>query len=157
MNIWRRGPLIKNPYTRTAFRVARVPRDTVRHRTIVQLIGRTRRIVSTDAQMHLVCGQPVNEAELNTAADVLLKPRERIVEELLEHAAERRHFEQAQKLARRAAEAIATPGAGGGQADQAGRLRAWAESLVKRFLDGAQRPDPSFGASETNLIPPFGR
>src|SRR5262245_29141706 len=108
MNIWRRGPLTRNPYARTAFRVARAPRDTVRHRTIVQLIGRTRRIVTTNAQMHLVCGQPVSEAELNAAADILLKPQERILEELLEHAAERPRFEQAQKLARRAAEAIAT-------------------------------------------------
>ena len=67
MNVWRRGSLNKNPYARTAFRLARVPRETTRHRVMVQLIGRTKRIVSLDPKAHSIGGKPVTEAEINSA------------------------------------------------------------------------------------------
>src|SRR6266542_4006140 len=107
MNVWHRGSLTENPYYRTAFRVGRVPRDVVRHRTVVQLLGQTRRIVAADPQAHTVRGEPVTDAMLNAAEQVLLDAKQRIVEELLEHAAEEPPLDRVRQLARQAAAALA--------------------------------------------------
>lgn len=156
-NIWRRGSLTKNPYKRTAFRVARVPRDVVRHRTIVQLIGQTKRIVSADTQAHTIGGEPVSEAELNAAEQILLDPRQRIVEELLEHATERPRLERVHRLAREAVAAMAAEDTGRLPVTNLRGLQSWAQALVQEYMDGVLGADPSFGALELDLVPPFGR
>jgi hypothetical protein len=157
MNIWRRSSLNKNPYARTAFRVARVSRETVRHRTLVQLIGRTKRIVNVDATAHIVGGKPITDAEINAAEAILLNPKQRIAEELLEHATEKLPLERIKKLAREAAEISAAQNAESLQETTTSGLQSWAQSLVRRFVSSVESPDPSFGAPEVGLIPPFGR
>lgn len=157
MNIWRRGPLRNNPYKRTAFRVSRVPRETVRHRILVQLIGRTKRVINTDPQAHVIEGRPVTEAEINSAEQVLLDPKLRVMEELLEHATERFSLERVRSLAKEAAEAIAAPSSDAQKATNRGGLQSFAKELVWQFLNTSERPDPAFGALEMDLIPPFGR
>ena len=156
MNVWRRSPLLsKNPYARTAFRVARVQREVVRHSTIVKLIGMTRNMVKADPEAHAIAGLPVSITELNAAEKILTDPRQRILEELLEHATERPKVDQVKQLVREVAEALAVEETGQQGFDQAG-LRLWANGFVQQFLDSAHQPDPSFGALETGLIPPFG-
>lgn len=156
MNVWRRSPqLSKNPYARTAFRMARVQREMVRHSTIVKLIGMTRNVVKADPEAHVIAGLPVSITELNAAEKILTDSKQRVLEELLEHAAERPKLEHVKHLAREVAESLAVDEAGQQGFDQAG-LRQWANGLVQQFLDRAHQPDPSFGALETGLIPPFG-
>lgn len=157
MNVWRRGPLSKNPYARTAFRVARVAREVVRPRTLVQYIGRTRKIVSTDASAHVISGTPVTEAELNAAVAVLQNPTQRVLEELLEHATERLPLERLHKLDRGLAEAMSVQDAERLRDKNLEAFQSWSKNLVRQFLDSAHTPSPSFGAFETEPIPPFGR
>ncbi len=157
MNVWRRGSLTENPYYRTAFRVGRVPRDVVRHRTVVQLLGQTRRIVAADPQAHTVHSEPVTDAMLNAAEQVLLDPKQRIVEELLEHAPEEPPLERVRQLAQQAAALLAADDDGPPVPGNLEVLRPWAGALVEQFLEAVPGPDPSFGALELDLVPPFGR
>lgn len=156
MNVWRRGSLTQNPYARTAFRVARVPREVVRHRTVVELIVQTRQLVGADPKAHTIGGRPVDLAEINAAEQVLLDPRKRILEELLEHATERPPLQRVRKLAREAAEAMASDGGGRLAVTNLSGLEPWVGRLVRQFLDGLPAPDPSFGALEMDVPPPFG-
>jgi hypothetical protein len=87
INPWRRGPLTVNPYYRTAFAVTRVPREVVQRKTVVGVIGQTRKVVRTDPRAHELVGGPVTEPELNAAEQILLDPHRRVIEELLTHAA----------------------------------------------------------------------
>lgn len=156
MNIWRRGPLNRNPYYRTAFRVAGVSRETVRHRTIVQRISQTRRVVRTDPQQHTVNNEPVTDAEINAAEQILLDPKKRILEELIHHAAEKPPIDRLRRLAQEVAKLM-----GGGEEGESAFtnpewLRCWAQSLVQQFLDEAPGPDPSLGAPELEIVPPVG-
>src|SRR4051812_33324190 len=100
MNVWRRGSPTVNPYDRTAFAVARVPREVTRHRTLVQLLGKARQVVRADPQAHVLPGGPVTESEINAAEQILFAPQKRIVEELLTHATEVPPLERVRQLAR---------------------------------------------------------
>jgi hypothetical protein len=156
MNPWRRGPLTVNPYYRTAFAVARVPREVVQRKTVVRLIGQARQVVRADPQAHVLAGGPVSEPELNAAEQVLLDPQRRVLEELLAHAAEAPPLDRVRQLAQQAAAALAPDADRPPVTNLAGLgpLTGW---LVRQFLDQAPPADPSFGALETELIPPFGR
>jgi hypothetical protein len=157
MSIWLRGSLLVNPYYRTAFRVARVPREVTRHRTVVQLIGQTRQLVNADPSAHSIGGDPVRASEINAAEQVLLDPVRRILEELLEHAAEKPPLERARQLLREAAgamEAPAGPAAGPLNWKALGLL---GPALIDELLRTVPGPGPSFGALELDTPPPFGR
>jgi GTP1/Obg family GTP-binding protein len=156
MSLWRRGPLDKNPYLRNAFRVARVPREVTRHRVLVQLIDETKR-VARDPEAHRIAGQPVTETEINAAEQVLLDARQRIAEELLAHAAERPPLEELRKLARQATQSLTGEERGKLVVKDLRRLEGWITALARRFLAALPGPDPSFGAWELNLPPPFGK
>ncbi len=156
MNIWRRGSLSRNPYRRTAFRVARVPREVVRHRTIVELIGRTKRIVNTKPQEHTIDGKSVTLTEVNMAEQILLDPKQRILEELLEHSLEKPPLARVRKLAQEAALAMEIETVEQLPVTNLIALQVWASDLVQKFLGDAPDPDPSFGALELDIIPPFG-
>ena len=156
MNIWQRGTPTTNPYCRTAFRVARVPTDVVRHRTLVQTIAQTRRIVNTDPRAHSIEGVSVSLAELNAAEKVLLDPRSRIVEELLEHATEPEPLGPVRVLAAKVAAALSP---GSRELPAVTNLRGllpWAQALVNQFLEENPGPDPALGDSEPTLLTPFG-
>jgi hypothetical protein len=156
MNIWRRGPLTQNPYLRTAFRVARVPREITRRRTLVRLVNQTRHVVSIDPQAHTIRGAPVTMTKLNAAEQILLDPPQRILEELLEHAAEAPPLEQVRKLAAEATRALAEDGLTSAPVTNLRGLQLWAHSLAQQFLESVPGPDPSFGALELDIVPPFG-
>lgn len=156
MSIWRRGSLEENPYVRTAFRVARVPREVVRHRSVAELVAQTRRLVSADPKGHLIRGEPVTEAELNAAEQVLLDPARRVQEELLHHAEERLPLKRLRDLARELDAALADPDEGPLPVRSYEALRPWSASLVADWLATLPRPDPSLGALELELLPPFG-
>ena len=154
MNPWRRGPLTRNPYIRTAFRVARVPREITRRRTLLQIISQTENLLGKG---YYIEDEPVSQAELNVMTQILLDARQRIVAELLEHATEKPPLDRVRKLAREVAIAM-TP------EDEAGPIEItnlrvldlWEQHLVQQFLEQAPALDPSFGATELRLVPPFG-
>lgn len=155
MNIWRRGPLDKNPYRRTAFRVARVQREIVQHRRLVQLIGQTK-LIAQDPRAHLIGGEAVSLAEINAAVQVLLDAKLRIAEELLEHATERPPMDALRKLAREASEALLYESKEMATSNYDG-LQIWVQDLVQQYLETTLPASPSFGALELTLVPPFGR
>ena len=156
MNIWRRAALNKNPYYRTAFRLARVPRETVQHATMVRLLGQTRKVVDADPQAHRISGEAVTRTDINAAEQILLDPKQRIAEELLHHATELPPLQAVRKLNAEVAaclEADASPVLRPGNPEG---LAALAQILVQRYLSTVPEPTPSFGALELELVPPFG-
>jgi hypothetical protein len=158
MNLWRRGSLTSNPYYRTAFRVARVPKAVVSRRTMVQLIRQTQQVIARDPQAHTIGGRPVTEAELTAAQQVLLSPPRRVLEELLEHSEERLPLERVRQLAAEAAQAMAA--AAGDEPLRVANLKAlrpWARRWLNQFVENAAGADPAFGALELTPVPPFGR
>ena len=156
MSLWRRKSLLVNPYYRTAFRVMRVPREVTRRRTLVQLIGQTRRIAAADPQAHTICGEPVTETEINGAEKILLDASQRVLEELIHHASEPLPVAPILALAGEAAALMA---------DEEGPLtpteltpfEPWLHQVVTEWLASHPGADPSFGALELELTPPFGR
>jgi len=156
-NLWTRYPLTHNPYYRTAFRLAGVPRETTSRRTLVMLIGQTRQMVRAAAQAHTVHGTPVSDAELNPAEAILLDPKQRISEELLTHATERLPLDLVRKLAQEAAAALQAEGAGRLPVDNLSGLQGWTRSLAQQFLEQTPAPPPSLGALELTVVPPFGQ
>ena len=154
MNPWRRGPLTRNPYHRTPFRVARVPREITRRRTMLQLINQTENLLGKG---HDIDNEPVSQAELNAMTQILLDARQRIVAELLEHATEKPPLERVRKLAREVAMAMTPePEVAPLPITNLRVLDLWAQHLAHQFLDQMPMPDPSFGATELMLVPPFG-
>ena len=154
MNIWRRGALNKNPYYRTAFRVARVSREMLQHSAVVRLLGQTRRVVDADPQAHRIRGEAVTRTDINAAEQILLDARQRIAEELLHHATELPPLQAIRKLNAEVAGCIAadtslTPGNLEG-------IAPLAQALVQRYLSAVPEPASSFGALELDLAPPFG-
>lgn len=158
MNIWRRRPLTENPYVRNAFRVTRVPRELLKRRTIVQLIGQTRRVVCSDPTEHAILGAPVTAEELNQAEAIVLDPAQRILEELLAHPAESLPLDRVAKLAEAARQAGA-PAEGTVQLAAGVAPPALADELQRCCLvapSAGPRASASFGALELELGPPFG-
>ena len=156
MNIWRRGALHKNPYYRTAFRLARVPRETVQYATIVKILGQTRKVVGADSQAHRIKGEPVARTDINAAEQILLDPKQRIAEELLHHATESLPLHVIKKLSAEAARYLAVEDASGLTAINPHSLVPLAQALVQRYLSSVPEPLPHFGALELDLVPPFG-
>jgi hypothetical protein len=136
--------------------VARLPREIVRHRTIAQLIGQTKRIVNVDPEEHTIGGRAVTEAEINQAEQVLFDPARRIAEELLEHAAERHALDDVKQLENEVASALRGNDALPLPVTNLRGLLSWSQSIVRQFLDEAEQPDPGFGALELDLVRPFG-
>ena len=157
MNVWRRGSLRENPYYRTAFRVTRVPPEIVQHRTVVKMIGQTRRLIGGDPRAHMIQGRPVTDAAVNVAESILLDAKGRIIEELLEHATERLPLDRARRAAEEVAAAFQVTDADTQAATNLTALYTWAERLLQEFLDEAPGAHPSFGALELELVPPYGR
>jgi len=153
MNVWRRGPLAQNPYLRTAFRVCRVPREITRRPTLLQMLTQTRNVTRADPTAHTIDGQPVTQEQLNVAEKILLDPTRRIAEELLHHATRTLPLKQVRELAERCARAMLeeTPDAAAGVNLRG--LESWLADLVAQ---GVAASDPSFGALELTLDPPFG-
>lgn len=156
MNPWRRSSLTHNPYSRTAFRVARIPREITRRRTLVQLISQTDNLIDTHPRAHTIDGTPVTRAELNAVGKILLDPRQRIVEELLEHATESLPLADVRKLSAEVTEAMQVESSAPLPLTDLRVLEGWVRSLLQQFLVDTPPVDPSFGALELELIPPFG-
>src|SRR3954451_448699 len=88
MNPWLAGPLTRNPYYRTPFRVARVPREVTAPAVVSAMIAQTRQLVAHAPGEHAIRGEPVTQAELVAAEQVLTGAAKRLGAELLHHAAE---------------------------------------------------------------------
>lgn len=156
MNVWLTGSLAENPYYRTAFRITRTPREVVRRRTVVQVIGQTRRILQADPAAHAIAGKPVTPAELHAAEQVLMDPKRRLSAELLHHAAEAASLNRVSQLAKEAAAAMEPCGEAEQPAPRFKVLAPWARRLAEELLEAAPAADPRFGAAETDPPPPFG-
>lgn len=154
MNIWLRGGVEQNPYDRTAFRIARVPREIVRHKTMVQMIGQTRRITRADGAAHTIKNAPVNDADVNTAEKLLVDPLARMAEELLYHAAEKPPFEGIRQLKRHIDEEKQSHSEPL-QPKNTQWLHFWSNAIIGQMLETAPAPDPLFGPVELSLHPPF--
>lgn len=155
MNVWRRGPLLENPYYRTAFRVARVRPEDVQHRALVKMIGSTRRLVAADPQAHTIQGRPVTEADINVAEGILLDARQRIVEELLEHPTEQLPLDGVRRLMQDIIVALAGQESGPLPVVNWNGLFPLADVLLRQFL--AEKAVPVLGALELEVVPPYGR
>jgi tetratricopeptide (TPR) repeat protein len=155
-NPWRRGPLSQNPYLRTAFRAARVPREVVKRRSVVNLILQTRQLIESDPQAHTIRGRPVSIADVNAAESVLLDPMQRAREELLEHTTERLPLERLRNLAQQAVDALGPEHERPLAATSLECLLPWVVQLSRSVLEGSLGADPSFGALELALVPPHG-
>jgi len=156
MNPWRRGSLLVNPYYRNAFRVARVPREAVRHLTMVQLISQTKQLIAADPGAHSIAGKPVTESDVNEASQILLDAPQRIVEELLVHSSETAPLEGLRARLREVAAVMTGEASTPLVPDWHTLLLPIAADVVEKFLRAEPCPDPCFGALELKLIPPFG-
>ncbi len=164
VNIWRREghPVDENPYPWNAFQVARLPRRITARKQVVQIITSTRRIIQTDPEKHKIEGSPVTEADLNTVEAILLDPARRILEELLEHAEEQPSLAHLQALAREVECGLESEGPLAFDPEWFTRpsnrdiFIEWARQQLDQILEDEDRPNPSFGAFETSLVPPFG-
>lgn len=155
MNPWRRGPVTTNPYARTAFRVAGVSRDVVRHRSLVQRLAETRNVIHSDPAAHVIGCRPVTPEEINAAEEVLLDPKRRVTEELFHHAREELAVAPLRELIRRCEETVASD-ARSLEQGRCAALKSLATHLQGLYLEQAGGADPFLGALETGLVPPFG-
>jgi len=154
-NPWRQGSLLKNPYYRTAFRMARVPREIVRYRTLVQMITQTKNVVGRDPLAHTIKSEPVSETDVNAAEQILLNPAARMAEELLHHATETTPFDPLRACLRTAA-ALLQPDNQAPAWVNYRWLELWAGGIIEDGLAQLPVPPVSLGARELALIPPFG-
>ena len=157
MNTWRRGSLTENPYVRTGFRITRVPREVSKHRNVVHLIGYTKNIVTTDASAHQIAGKPVSIAEIHAAEQILLDPKQRIAEELLEHATEKLPVDRIRRLLKEVIEAMAVEQPAHLPVKDLSVLRGLAAQIIDDYLAAMPGSSPLFGALELCLVPPFGK
>jgi hypothetical protein len=156
VSIWRRGPLSNNPYLRTAFRVARVTRETTRRRTIASMIAQTRNLLKRDPTAHAIAGRPVTQEELNSAEKTLLNAEQRIAEELLHHQTEQYPVDRLRKCLERCTEAMGGQQAAAPSAPNLRGLEPWILQLLERFHKSVESGDGSFGALELTIPSPFG-
>lgn len=156
MSVWLKGSIHNNPYYRTAFRLTRVEPEVMRHKTTVQLIGQTRKIVRSAPGHHQVAGTEVSEAELNQAEKVLLDPALRLAEELLHHPACPSAEKPLRDLAVRAEKRLAELAAESPTLRDYGWLADFFQHGCARFLE-SERPLPvAAGPLELNSAPPLG-
>jgi hypothetical protein len=87
----------------------------------------------------------------------LLDAENRIVEELLEHATESLSLVHVRRLLADVVEAMSVASSASLSFTDSRQLDEWISFLVNQFLNEAPRVEPSFGALELELIPPFGR
>jgi hypothetical protein len=124
---------------------------------LVQLLGQTGNLIDTDPDAHTVNGRAVTRAELNAVSQILLDAENRIVEELLEHATESLSLVHVRRLLADVVEAMSVASSASLSFTDSRQLDEWISFLVNQFLNEAPRVEPSFGALELELIPPFGR
>ena len=74
--------------------------------------GQTRKLIRTSPDAHVIQGQPVTEAQLNAADTILLDAKQRVLEELLEHAEELLPLDQVRQIAAEVAMALAASESG---------------------------------------------
>jgi hypothetical protein len=156
MNVWRRGSVTENPYTRTPFRVAIMTKEVTRRATIVQYIEGARAVVNADPEAHKVGGKAVTLEEINQAEAILLSPEKRILEDLLSHAPEVLPLERVRQLAKKVEEAIVLDTQAAGASPDRETLETLLHDLITRYLDSTNPAEPWFGALETAPVPPFG-
>lgn len=154
---WKRTAVTRNPYYRTAFRVGRVPREVVRYRTVSILISQTRQVIRTDPMAHTIQDKPVTEEELNDAEKILLKNETRILEELIEHPAERLPLDHLKSLELELRDSIQPAQALEDLEIRTEFLKGWLPELVDQALKDTGSPDGLLGALELELLPPFGK
>ena len=157
MNVWRRQTLSDNPYQRTAFRIARVSPESVRHRDVLQRISQMRKVLRAVPGSHIINGEAVTEAELASAERILSDPKQRILEELLEHPFESPAGDAVRKLADQVRLTMAGAETGALPVVNLGPLTSWATVWLRQMVERQPLADPSFGALELEPIPPFGR
>lgn len=157
INLWRRGPLNRNPYRYTAFRLARVPREVTDRGMVVELVAQVRQVSEMDPESHRVDGRPVAASDVNQAELTLLDPQKRVLEELLEHGFPGKARERLATLAAEAAGRLAPSDSGPRTWARKEALGAW---LAEAFAEELAK-DPGIssrvGAAEVDLIPPWGR
>jgi hypothetical protein len=156
MNIWLKGSVRTNPYYRTAFRIAKVDREVVRHKTLVQLIGQTRRVIRTVHDYHRISGVAVTDAELNAAEKILLDPKQRLAEELLHHAA---HPPMDRQLREMAEKVVAVLTKIAEQSPEPVDV-SWLNELIayyrERFVNEQRPIEQTTGLLELEIVPPLG-
>jgi len=157
MNVWRRGPLSRNPYYHTAFRLARVPRETTDRTLIVELVSQTRQLAEAVPDAHSIRGKPVADSEINRAELVLLDPRQRILEELLEHPESLPAASPWEALGREALEMMEAGGSTPLKLTNPKPFARWISQCYGRSLCAPADAGLLFGAAELELPPPWGR
>lgn len=88
-NIWRRGPVLANPYHANAFRALGITRDIVARAEIDQKVAERRQAVNHVPGYYILRANPLTQADITSARQTFFDPTRRILEELLEHQPER--------------------------------------------------------------------
>lgn len=84
-NPWRRGPITRNPYYRTAFHVSAVSPSTVSRKDLREDLRQAQDLVRRIPGARSIGGEAVTEADVLAAGRILSDPSERLEEELLAH------------------------------------------------------------------------
>jgi hypothetical protein len=157
MNVWMQRAITSNPYDRNAFRVTKVPKELVKHRTVIGQITRTKKIIDADSQAHKINEKEVSHAEINAAEEIILDPEKRIYEELLEHSTEKLKMKDVKKLIGEINMLLESDAGEKPPVSNFNFLKIWAMHLVIEHASVFQDTSPSFGALEMKAIPPFGQ
>lgn len=156
MGIWTEGPVTCNPYRRTVFRIAMLPREATSRAAVVGAVADARDAVSVNPGAHRVDGVAVSLEDVNTAETVLLDPACRAAHELLAHATETASTERVRRLAgdaRRLLRAVADRPSPAGMIGPA----ALASECLYGLVGESFPVVPWLGGLELEPVPPFGR
>ncbi len=156
MNVWMKKAITDNPYYRTAFRLTKVSRELVQHKTVVKQISRTKTIIDVNPQAHVINGQEASHAEINAAEEIIMNPEKRMYEELLEHASEKLNMKAIKNLIEEINILLEPDALDELQISSLNFLKAWAQHLMLEYVENTQEETASFGYLEMKVIPPFG-
>jgi hypothetical protein len=133
-----------------------VGREVIRHKTMVQLIGQTRKIIRTSPEHHSIKRVPVTSAELNQAEKILLDQKLRMAEELLHHAVCPSPKKQLKELNQRVRGILAETADQTPEAEDFSWVNELSQILCERFLDGQRQIEITAGPLELEIVPPLG-
>lgn len=162
MNLWRRSPIDTNPYRRTAFRVARLPREMMDRSAVVESVAQVRQLQELDPEAHRLDGTVVGASLLNEAELILLDPRKRLLEEFLEHPDETAgnragHEGVIRSLCAEGLALLEVPGGSSGTWSNWVTVNAWIREVARSHLSESFGSEISLGAAELELASPWGK
>jgi DNA-binding transcriptional ArsR family regulator len=153
LNVWRRGPLTRNPYHETAFKTLGLPPEATRAE-IDQRAGERQAAVAAVPDRYRLGERFLTAADVTQARAVLLDPTRRLIEELLEHTTEILPREELERALARLPVPDWTAESPGPHS--LAFLGCAAQDLALDFLRGLPLTEPPPFPVDARLVPPFG-